>query len=173
MTMSLRELIAEAQAQLDELSPTIPLPKLKKPLHPGQGYTKDQSVQKTGGARPKNVASKDDDGGTKAGVKHKDVSKTYRPRDHEKTKTGAKGAAKLAKNPAKSGEKPTCPGGAQPRMVFGKWRCSGGGSKGASKAKSRIGTKRQSKGKKAPVKKGALAKLVHKARAAFKGLFSR
>jgi hypothetical protein len=166
--------ITQALRELVELyaPPTIPIPKLKKAVPAGShGYAKDTAVVKTGGARPSNVGS--DGGGTKAGVAHKDVgtlSKTYtkpkpKGRDNTKTKTTAP-----AKTPGKTGEKPSCPGGQEPRMVFGKWRC--GASKGAAKAKSRIATKRKAKAKskkKAP--QGMLGKLVHKARAVLKSLF--
>lgn len=142
---------------------TVPVPKLKKPLLPGQGYSKDQSVQKTGAARPSNVSSGGD--GTKAGVRPKELSKTFNKRDFQKTQS-----TPAVKPKAGSGsEKPSCPGGQQPRMVFGKWRCSGAASKGSKQAKSRIAQKRQKKKASAP--KGTLAKLVHKARAALTSLF--
>lgn len=162
--------LTEALRELVELyaPPTIPIPKLKKAVPAGShGYAKDTAVVKTGGARPSNVGA--DGGGTKAGVAHKDVgalSKTYsKPKGRDFTKT----KATPAKSPGKSGEKPSCPGGKEPRMVFGKWRC--GASKGASKAKSRIATKRKAKAKKTKAPKGMLGKLVHKARAVLKSLF--
>lgn len=176
-----------AELARDGQSPTIAIPKLKQPDHPGR-YKPDKA--KTGGDRPKNKKPKKDDDGEKtgAGVQHKDVGGTGNTgthmrvpktavmpaRDREKTNAlPADQKSKKTKTSAgKGGEKPSCPGGQQPRMVFGKWRCSGASSKGSKQAKSRIATKRQKKGqKKGKAPKGVLAKLVHKARSALTSLF--
>lgn len=150
--------------------PTIPIPKLK----PGYKHAYDTGPEKPGtvASRPSSLA-KGDGGGTQAGVKPKslgrdsDTKTSQRPKGRD-TKTQATPKTK----PKAGGKPPSCPGGAEPRMVFGQWRCTGGGSKGAQKAKSRISAKRKAKGKKPKVKVGGLAKLVNKARAALKGLFT-
>lgn len=186
LTDQLRELL---EYELQKYSVTQPVPKLKKKPGGGQGYSDKSgaSPAKTNASRPRSLAKKpadDDGGGTKAGVKHKDVREPEKTNDHTKAspkrdfqKTSVKGGGDSKTGSGKTGAgksspgKPTsCPGGGQPRMVFGKWRCAGGGSPGAQKAKSRISTKRKQK-KLKPVKKGVLATLVHKARAAFKGMF--
>lgn len=169
LTEELRELL---EYEFQKYSVTQPIPKLRKKSGSGQGYSDKSgaSPAKTNASRPSSLAKSGDDGdGTKAGVKHKDVpgTKASAPRGRD-SKTQATPGTK-----AKGGtgtKPPSCPGGQQPRMVFGKWRCAGG-SGGAQKAKARIATKRKQKPKKKQVQKGTLAKLIGKARDAFKGLF--
>lgn len=170
--MDLGALIAEAREVLDELTispPLIPLASLKRKGNPAQHYggTKvGEPKAATAAGRPSNVGKPGGDS-TKAGVKPKELSKTFKKRDFQKTQ-----ATPAAKKPSGSGDKPpSCPGGQAPRMVFGKWRCSAPTSKGAKQAKSRIAAKRQKKGQKKAAPKGTLAKLVHKARKALVGLF--
>jgi hypothetical protein len=144
-------------------APTQPIPKLRKAIAGKYGYDPEPSVG-TKASRPSSMArAKGDGDGTKAGVQHKDV-----PGDVSKTAKRGRNTKTQVTPPAK-GEKPSCPGGQEPRMVFGKWRCGALRSKGAAKAKSRIAGKRKQKAK--TPKRGALAQLVHKARAALKGLF--
>lgn len=155
--------LTEELRELVELfsPPTIPIPKLK----PGYKHAYDTSTDAPGtkASRPSNVGA---GGGTQAGVKPKslggDGGTKARARDSQKTQATPK---------TSGGKPPSCPGGKEPRMVFGKWRCGAPRSKGAAKAKSRIAAKRKQKAKKPKVKMGGLAKLVNKARAALKGLF--
>ena len=159
LTEELRELV-ELYA-----SATTSIPKLK----PGYKNAYDTGDSKTSAGRPSNVGGGGggDGGGTQAGVQPKSLDKTN-------TKAKARDNTKTKALPAKGkggGSKPSCPGGKEPRMVFGKWRCGSPRSKGAAKAQSRIATKRKQKAKKPKVKVGGLAKLVNKARAALKGLF--
>jgi hypothetical protein len=159
--------LTEELRELVELfsPPTIPIPKQKPGIHPGKyGYDPEPSDKGTKHSRPSNVGSGGGDG-TQAGVKPKSVS------DKTSTKAKARDNTKTKELPASKGggKPPSCPGGKEPRMVFGKWRCGAPRSKGAAKAQSRIATKRKQKAKKPKV--GGLAKLVNKARAALKGLF--
>lgn len=165
--MDLGALIAEAREVLDELTaspPLIPLAALKRRGDPSRHYggTKVHPPEAgTAAGRPSNVKKPGDGDGTKAGVKPQSLSKSGLSKTYKK---------KTQATPAKGGTKPSCPGGQQPRMVFGKWKCAAPGSKGAGQAKARIAKKRQAKVKKA-APKGALGKLVHKARKALMSLF--
>lgn len=183
--MDLGALITEAREVLDELvsPPLIPLASLKRKGPTSQHYGGTQGAS-TSAARPKNVSKATGGGdGTQAGVAPKSldkreptVSKTFQRDKSAKNKGPIPKGAKRDREPTQAlpkgkGEKPSCPGGQAPRMVFGKWRCSAPTSKGAQQAKSRIATKRKAKGQKKAAPKGALAKLVHKARKALVGLF--
>jgi hypothetical protein len=157
--VSLTEQVREMLAELTISPATQAIPKLKKKVAGQYGYDPARSEKGTRADRtPKSGGGGDS---TAAGVKHKDVKEPTR--NHQKT---------VAKAPTSGkGEKPTCPGGKAPRMVFGKWRCAGQTSKGAKQAKSRIAAKRQQKGSKKAAPKSALGKLVHKARSALLSLF--
>ncbi len=170
--MDLLRLTEAAWGLLDELAPhTIPIPKLKKAVDGEHGYKPDNSVVGTKGGRPSSVKPQDDGDKTGAGVKPKSISPSDTKTGQRPSKTKTSTTKKKAPAPSGAGTKPTsCPGGGAPRMVFGKWRCTGQSSSGSTKAKSRIATKRKA-GKKKPPPKGLIAKLVHKARAAFAGMF--
>lgn len=118
--------------QAERASVTTALPKLKKAIDGKYGYdpepkdvgTKADRPKASGGdstaagVKPKSV----DNDGTKAGVKPKDVE----PKKDEPKKAPAK-QSRSRKGSSKSKPDTSCPGGQKPRMVFGKWRCVGGG----------------------------------------------
>jgi hypothetical protein len=169
--MDLAGLTAELRELVELVSPaTMPIPKLKRGFK--HAYDTGPEKSATMASRPSSLAKAADGDGTQAGVKPKSLG-----RDDTKTSAKPKGRdTKTQVTPgaapkAGGGTKPSCPGGQEPRMVFGKWRCGAARSKGAAKAKSRIATKRKAKGK-PKVKVGGLAKLVNKARAALAGLFT-
>lgn len=147
----------------------VPLASLKRKGDPSRfyGHGKDPSAGTKAsrpsamggdgtqaGVKPKGVGGD----GTQAGVKPKELTKTFAsPAKRDREPTQSLPAAKKG-----GGEKPSCPGGGTPRMVFGKWRCTGGGSKGAEKGKSRLAAKRKARPKKP--KLGKMSKLVLKAK---------
>ena len=162
--------LTEELRELVELfsPPTQPIPKRKAAgaHYWGYGDEKPSSVsQGTKASRPSNVGGGGD--GTAAGVKPKSLGGG----DKTGTKAKSRDNQKTQATPKTGGKPPSCEGGKEPRMVFGKWRCGAPRSKGAAKAQSRIAAKRKQKAKKPKVKVGGLAKLVNKARAALKGLF--
>jgi hypothetical protein len=71
--------------------------------------------------------------------------------------SGPENAAPAAQAPAK--DKPTCPSGQAPRMVFGKWKCGPATEKPKSSEKP-LKKSRKKKKKKTPKKLGFIAKAI-------------